>query len=300
VAPAALRPLLSSAAGKRRACAAGALESLCLAMFAFPGSRPVQAACAGAIKSLAVHAEVRRRPAAAAAIEGLVRSLSAYGAGRAGLLAAAGDSTGAHFAADAAGALANLVTGEPANQERLSDAGGAAVLVDCVISHLTSLDVCEAVCAALWALAEASDAATLRALGDAGGADAVVRAMRAHSSDGSLQRIAAEALRHIAMLPETAVAAAGAGAVEALLVALRLHGGSANLQEALLHSLGDLVALGGERVAALAAQDGALLVCGAACDTRFPNHDGVRAAAGRLEQLVRPFGWDGRGSRLLA
>jgi len=298
VAPAALRPLLASAAGKRRAAAAGALESLCLAMFAFPASRPVQAACAGAIKSLAVEEEARQRPAAAAAVEGLVKALGVFGGGRAGLSAAAGDTAAAAFAADAVGALANLMTGSPENQERMRDADGAAVLVDVLQSHLASADVCEAVCAALWALAVCSDDDTLRHIGEAGGADAVVRAMRAHAAEPRVQRVAALALRNVCVLAETAAAAAGSGAVEALLAGLRLHGGSAALQEGLLDALSALCEAGGERVAALAAAEGGLLVTAAARETRFPHHAGVQRAAAAVEALVEPHGWDGRGARL--
>lgn len=288
-AAAALRPLVASAAGKARASTAGALEAVSLALFAFPEDVGTQLTCLGALKSLAVAAEVRGRPAAGAAVEAAIAALNKHGVSRHILHA----ETEALMAAEACGALCNLTVGSAANGSRAATAGGVAAIAEAMGGeHVASVDVAEAGAAALWALAAcgASDAAT--AVVTDGGIDSVVRAMNAHAAAHALQCVGAAALRDgAAATPAAAVAAAACGGVEALLGAMRLHGNSAALQEVCCDALSAILRATPVDVAKLAVLDGAAEVVQAALTTRFPKHMGVRRAATMLNTLLQPHIW---------
>ena len=297
---AAMRTLLGSKPGKARAVDGGALETLCLAMFAFPDERGVQAACAGALKSLAVIPAARSRRATAAAIEGLTQALRTFGGDRAGDQAAAGDKVAIALAADACGALANMMIDSPSNQERVASADGIAAVVDTMKAHVAgSAEVAEAGCAALWALATDSDSHTLENMAGIGACDVLVASIRHHPDDVNLHCLAGAGLRALCVLPQSANAAAATGAVDVVLESLRRHGASSALQEGLFDVLDVLCRFGGERIAVSIAAEGGHLVVQAAVTTRFPKHAGVLRAANALNVHLKPHAWQSRGSRLL-
>ena len=269
----ALRQLTAISSAKSAAALGGALEAVVASMLAHPRSVGVQAACCGALKSLAVLDDVRLRDAAEAAVEALCASLSTH---------ARAD---AKLAEEACGALCNLTVGCSENALALSDAGGAAVIAAAMAAHPGVADLQEAGCAALWALAAGGAACGARAARE-GGIEAVVRAMTLFPAQQTVQVVALAALKNLAGgCPENEVHVAAAGGIETVLEALRSHGSSAALQEVGLDALSAITA-SHAAIRRWAFQAGALEVATAAVNTRFPNNEGVkRAAKGALAKL---------------
>jgi hypothetical protein len=276
-ASAALRCVMSNNPGaKASAATAGALEALVAASLRHPRSLDVQAACCGALKSLAVDDNVRLRDAAEAAVEALIAALTTHGR------------HDARLSEDGCGALCNLTVGSGENAHAVGDAGGVVAIVSAMSAWPDNADVAEAGCAALWAVASATkDADLLARLAKDGGVDALVQSLHRHVSSVAVHTVALAGLKHAALHSSgNQVAVAGAGGLEAVIHSLAVWGNNPSLQVLGFETLAVVMA-SHPAIQRWAFQAGAVDVVNAALETRWRDNKEVTKAAGKVATLMQ-------------
>ena len=276
-AAAALRCVMSNNQNaKALAASAGALEALVAASLRHPRSMDVQAACCGALKSLAVDDNVRLRDAAEAAVEALIAALTQHGRHNAKL------------SEDGCGALCNLTVGSGENAHAVGDAGGIVAIVAVMSAWPDNADVAEAGCAALWAVAAATkDAGLLARLAKDGGVDALVQSLHRHVSSVAVHTVALAGLKHAALHSSAnQVAVAGSGGLEAVIHSLAVWGNNPSLQVLGFETLAAVMA-SHPAIQRWAFQAGAVDVVQAALETRWRDNKEVTKAAGKVANLMQ-------------
>ncbi|GAB0494362.1 hypothetical protein MMPV_005654 [Pyropia vietnamensis] len=216
---------------KDRVGGSGGLDAIATAMLEHPDCQPVAARGSLALRNLLFKSNANQDRAGASGsrvIEALVSVIFTHG------------SRDREVAHQSCVALCNLSNVKEANRAPILAAGGVRAVLTLLSTYPESATVADDAVGILRNVAAAGETAPLE-VGQCGGVEAVVRAMKAHPCHGAILEKGIAALRYLCFLPENRDRVGTAGGVDLLVGALSAPLSSPKAVESAFLALGNAI-----------------------------------------------------------